>query len=74
MTVEHLRPIGRLFISISQLHHNLASNCVLLLQEVTCEKCGHGQAYFKEVQIRSADEPATLFFRCCKCGDIRREG
>ena len=39
-----------------------------------CEKCGHDKAFFREVQIRSADEPATLFFRCCKCSHVRREG
>lgn len=25
---------------------------------------GHGKAYFFTVQIRSADEPATRFYRC----------
>ena len=29
-----------------------------------CGKCGHPNAYFKELQIRSADEGATLFFKC----------
>lgn len=35
--------------------------------DVTCPRCGNGQAYFMEVQTRSADEPATLFFRCTSC-------
>jgi len=39
-----------------------------------CEKCGHNEAYFKEVQIRSADEPATVFYKCCKCTHTWREG
>ncbi|KAH0786295.1 DNA-directed RNA polymerase III RPC11 [Histomonas meleagridis] len=39
-----------------------------------CEKCGHNEAYFIEIQIRSADEPATLFFCCCKCKHTWREG
>ena len=39
-----------------------------------CEKCGHGKAYFMEVQIRSADEPSTQFFRCIQCGHNWREG
>ncbi|EFN54463.1 hypothetical protein CHLNCDRAFT_24529 [Chlorella variabilis] len=38
------------------------------------DTCGHLQAYFKEAQIRSADEPATLFYRCAKCGRNWREG
>lgn len=29
-----------------------------------CPKCGHSKAYFFTVQIRSADEPATRFYRC----------
>lgn len=42
--------------------------------DATCEKCGYHQAYFNEIQIRSADEPATLFFKCVKCGNQWREG
>ncbi|KAI3423903.1 hypothetical protein D9Q98_009737 [Chlorella vulgaris] len=38
------------------------------------DACRHDQAYFQEVQIRSADEPATLFFRCTKCAVNWREG
>ncbi|CAL5220751.1 g2813 [Coccomyxa viridis] len=41
---------------------------------VPCPKCGHGRAYFMEVQTRSADEPATLFFKCEECGHNWREG
>jgi DNA-directed RNA polymerase III subunit RPC11 len=39
-----------------------------------CEKCGHNEAYMNEVQIRSADEPTTLFFVCCSCRHNWREG
>ncbi|EIE23460.1 hypothetical protein COCSUDRAFT_28851 [Coccomyxa subellipsoidea C-169] len=41
---------------------------------VPCPKCGHTAAYFMEVQTRSADEPATLFFKCEKCAHNWREG
>lgn len=41
---------------------------------VTCSKCNHDQAYFTEVQTRSADEPATLFFTCVSCGHKWKEG
>ncbi len=41
---------------------------------VPCPKCSHGAAYFMEVQTRSADEPATLFYRCEKCKHNWREG
>ncbi|KAG2482479.1 hypothetical protein HYH03_018586 [Edaphochlamys debaryana] len=42
--------------------------------DATCPKCTYHQAYFMEIQIRSADEPATLFFKCVQCGHRWREG
>ena len=32
-------------------------------------ECGHQQAYFMQVQIRSGDEPMTCFYKCCNCGN-----
>ncbi|XP_077295223.1 RNA polymerase III subunit K [Arctopsyche grandis] len=32
---------------------------------VVCPKCAHGTAFFMQLQIRSADEPMTTFYRCC---------
>jgi DNA-directed RNA polymerase III subunit RPC11 len=29
--------------------------------------CDSEKAWFIQVQMRSADEPPTTFFRCCKC-------
>ena len=40
---------------------------------VVCESCGNKQAYFREIQTRSADEPATLFFRCTQCAKVWKE-
>jgi len=40
---------------------------------MVCPKCGHGEAYFREAQTRSADEAATLFFDCVKCSHKWRE-
>jgi len=42
--------------------------------QATCERCGHGEAYFREIQTRSADEPATIFYRCIKCNKTWKEG
>lgn len=38
--------------------------------EATCPKCEHKRAYFMQIQTRSADEPMTTFYKCCKptCG------
>mmetsp|Transcript_13924 Transcript_13924/g.41475 ORF Transcript_13924/g.41475 Transcript_13924/m.41475 type:complete len:111 (-) Transcript_13924:35-367(-) len=33
-----------------------------------CPACGHGEAFFMQIQIRSADEPMTQFFECIDCG------
>lgn len=39
-----------------------------------CPKCDHDMAYFMQIQIRSADEPMSTFFKCCKCAHQWREG
>ena len=41
--------------------------------EADCPKCKHKLAEHWEVQTRAADEPATRFFKCQKCGHVRRE-
>jgi len=46
---------------------------VLPKTRITCPKCGYHEAYFWTVQTRAADEPATCFFRCVKCGYTWRE-
>ena len=33
------------------------------------ESCGSVRAYFMQIQIRSADEPMTTFYKCVKCGN-----
>lgn len=38
--------------------------------DATCPACGHGRAYFLQIQIRSADEPATIFYKCVKCAKM----
>jgi DNA-directed RNA polymerase III subunit RPC11 len=34
---------------------------------VECPQCHCAKAYFMERQLRSADEPSTIFYRCVKC-------
>lgn len=36
--------------------------------DATCPSCGNARAYFMQIQIRSADEPMTTFYKCTKCG------
>lgn len=42
----------------------------------TCPKCENSRAYFMQIQIRSADEPSSIFYKCCRnsCGHQWREG
>ena len=42
--------------------------------QAVCSKCDNTEAYWKEIQIRSADEPTTIFYKCTKCGYEWREG
>ncbi|KAI0067443.1 hypothetical protein BV25DRAFT_1795498 [Artomyces pyxidatus] len=52
-------------------HGSLAPNLAI------CERCSHGTAFFQQLQIRSADEPMTIYktaaFRCGGCGNVWRE-
>lgn len=41
--------------------------------DVTCDKCGHGKAWYTIKQTASADEPPTRFFKCQECGHRWRE-
>ena len=43
--------------------------------DVTCEDCGHGEAWYTIKQTGSADEPPTRFFKCKnkQCGHRWRE-
>jgi len=37
-------------------------------KDVTCDECGHGEAWYEIKQTASADEPPTRFFKCKECG------
>ncbi|KAH8112319.1 hypothetical protein DFH11DRAFT_1609203 [Phellopilus nigrolimitatus] len=41
---------------------------------IACPKCDNERAYFYQLQIRSADEPMTTFYRCTKCTHQWRDG
>lgn len=41
--------------------------------DVICPKCSNTKAEYFQYQTRSADEPATTFYRCTKCGHKWRE-
>jgi len=39
----------------------------------SCPRCSHHRAYYQQLQIRSADEPMTTFYKCVECGHRWRE-
>jgi len=52
---------------------NVPPTATLIKGEVRCPKCGHDEVYAWQIQTRAADEPATTFYRCAKCGHTWRE-
>ncbi|EOD31001.1 hypothetical protein EMIHUDRAFT_63678 [Emiliania huxleyi CCMP1516] len=41
--------------------------------DASCPRCSHHRAYYQQLQIRSADEPMTTFYKCVECGHRWRE-
>jgi DNA-directed RNA polymerase III subunit RPC11 len=35
--------------------------------QAACPRCSCNEAYFLQMQIRSADEPMSIFYKCCEC-------
>lgn len=61
------RPDGRYSSTLAQLACNMESRLTGDNTAAQCpsEDCGGTKAYFYMVQIRSADEPMTAFFKVC---------
>ena len=45
----------------------LSDDATFTKTNILCPKCGHTEAYYSIRQTRAADEPETIFYRCCKC-------
>ena len=39
----------------------------LPVTDMKCSRCGNDKAYWWLKQMRSGDEPPTIFYRCTKC-------
>ena len=49
----------------------IISHPTMNVSVAVCEKCRNPEAYYMQIQIRSADEPMTTFYRCTdhRCGN-----
>ena len=52
-------------LSILKNSQQLPNLNYFFLLIVTCPKCEHPRAYFMQIQTRSADEPMSIFYKCC---------
>ena len=41
--------------------------------QINCSKCDSNEAFFFQMQTRSADEGSTIFYKCVKCGHNWKE-
>jgi DNA-directed RNA polymerase subunit M/transcription elongation factor TFIIS len=55
---------SRAKIDYNALYSKLSAGEARASVNETCPKCQHGVAWFKSVQMRSADEGETVFYEC----------
>ena len=55
---------SRAKIDYNALYSKLSAGEARASVNETCAKCQHGVAWFKSVQMRSADEGETVFYEC----------
>jgi DNA-directed RNA polymerase subunit M/transcription elongation factor TFIIS len=48
--------------------HIFEEKPVSMTQEFKCGKCKKRECVYQELQVRSADEPMTIFITCLNCG------
>lgn len=66
---------GQPEVTISVTHEQKARTLSVITEtfylgpktSVRCPSCGHGEAYYRLQQTRSADESETRFFTCAAC-------
>ena len=57
-------PLPAAFCNILHRFSKLSSGEARASVNETCAKCQHGVAWFKSVQMRSADEGKAVFYEC----------
>jgi DNA-directed RNA polymerase subunit M/transcription elongation factor TFIIS len=54
--------------------HVIEEKPTAMTSEFRCGKCKKRECVYQELQVRSADEPMTLFITCLNCGNRWRVG
>ncbi len=54
--------------------HVIEEKPAAMTNEFRCGKCKKRECVYQELQVRSADEPMTLFITCLNCGNKWRIG
>lgn len=52
-----------------KMDHSLEAKPEAMTNQFRCGKCKKRECIYKEKQVRSADEPMTLFITCLNCGN-----
>jgi DNA-directed RNA polymerase subunit M/transcription elongation factor TFIIS len=53
---------------------NIGEQITPMTNQYKCRRCHKREIVYRELQTRSADEPASLFFMCLNCGNTWRIG
>ena len=77
-----IQKTSQVYRTVRRIEHKPTEKTIVIEKEekilapkvkAICPRCGYKEAYVYEQQTRSADEPATRFFICVKCGYRWRE-
>ena len=56
------------FDDVIETEEGVAEEGMPTAKDVSCDRCGHDEAWYTIKQTASADEPPTRFFKCKECG------
>jgi DNA-directed RNA polymerase III subunit RPC11 len=81
-TCPYIYPISKPYVSRKEMERKQVEDVLggadawknVDQTEATCPKCEHTRAYYMQIQIRSADEPSSIFYKCTACAYMWREG
>ena len=65
---EYTTTEGQTFDDVIETEEGVAEEGMPTAKDVSCDRCGHDEAWYTIKQTASADEPPTRFFKCKECG------